>query len=1380
MATVQEPKAGRYEAFVAAELARARRRIRAQDVGAAALGLLAGTLAYALGMVLLDRWFDLPDAAREVSLFAFLAAAAAYVGIVLTRPFRREVNPYFAARRVERAVPGAKNSVVSWLDLHEAPLPASIRAAVSQKAAADLKRADVDEVVRDARLPWLGGVAGGLFVAALILFFLIRPNQFLSLLGRAFAPFGSGAIARQTTLELAQPAGGDVTVPVNTPVDFRVEVLGRVPDPAAADAVRLRFRYNPADPVAEEIRLDPSARDPREFAVRVPAGRVQTGFVYQIVGGDAATPEYRVTVRSSPLIEGWNLAYHFRPYLHFPDKTTANANIEELRGTAVTLTAKTNRTVRDGTLTFHPVRADQVVPPPLVAERVPDQPAALRFRFVLTEDARYTIKFHSAEGESNGEPIPYTIKVLIDQPPRVEVTHPAPDTLPVNGTIDVEGKASDDYGIVAMRLCLQLPDAEKPTALAPKPYRPGKVFKFADDTYPRALDYKDFLPLDQLKTTIGAAVPLKPGTVIEYWLEAEDNCDNPKANVGRSKVYRVTLAEKQEEDNKQAADQRAAQDKAEHDKKQDQDLDRENEAKKQQQQPGDQGEQGDKQPGEPPMNPDGQPQQADGNQQGDPKDRDIEKQAREIQDKLNRAKQGEKGQAKPDPAQQPGEPKDNKGENKDGNPQAGDQQQPKPGQDHKQDGKPQGGNQQQPNPGQGGNPQGGANQPQSDNKGEGKGDPQAGQPQQGGAKGEAKPDGQPNPQPGQPDANPMQPGGQGGAQNQPKDGQQPANPIPNNQPGNAPNPNNRDAKNPDGGPPNGAQQQPNAQQKPDGKGANQPSPNGAGNAGQQQPNAGQPDNKQSQPKGGQGANSGQPQAQRNAGDAKPQPHPGQPNADAKGGQPPGDAKPGEPKGGDPNAAGQKAGDDHGKPGETPNAGNPPNGNPKDNRAGQPKAGPPTQPQNPTGDTKPTNDNRTPSDNPQKSPDGNNSPPKPEQGSGGQAGNKDQSAERSGSGPKKDPNNREPKGQPDAKDQGRDGQGSKTGSGQPGGTPPQGAKPQDAPAGQGQGGKPEKGEAKPDNQPAGDNPKGEAKPDGGQPDDSTPGQPGGEKGPTGQGHLQDAPRGGHGDKPGAGTTTQPMTDGTPSGGPPSGNQSKEPAGNNPKDGAGQDAAGQPKPDKNQPGTGQQSGQGELGKLAQDLKSNDPATRKAAEERLKELQKQLANDPAARKALEEATKKGDGSGNAGGSKKPGGQRADQNPQDKQGPAAGDKPDPNAAKPSGTGEQGTKPGEGHGEPKAQQPKPGEGSNPGEGNPGPAPGKPTDKPGGKAAGHPGTGTPQPDETGPPNNQPGDGQTPTQPGRNAARRDGTGTPSDNPGTTDDTPRPSTAEKGTAPNAENA
>jgi hypothetical protein len=1105
MATVQEPRAGnRFESFVEAELGRARRRIQAQDIGTAALGLIAGTLAYALGMVLLDRWLDLSDTARQVGLFGYLAAAVTYAAVVLTRPLRREVNPYFAARRVERAVPGAKNSVVSWLDLHAEPLPASIKAAVSQKAAADIKKADVDEVVRDGRLPWIGGIAGGLFVAALILFFLLRPNQFLSLLGRTFTPFGSTAIASQTSLNLLQPVNGDLTVPVNSLVDFKVEVLGRVPDPTAADAVRLRFRYNPADPVWEEIRLDPSPREPREFALRMPAGRVQNGFVYQIVGGDAATPEYRVQVRSSPLIEGFEIGYHFRPYLRFRDQTATNPNIEALRGTQVTLTARTNRTIKHGALTFHG-REGQKVPPPIPAEAVPDQPMALRFRFILDEDAKYTIKFWSAEGEDNGEPIPYTIKVLTDHPPQVEVTQPAPDTLPVNGTIAVEGKAADDYGITKMRLCLRLPDAQRPTDLAPKPYRPGKVFKFADDTYPRALDYKDFLPLDQLKTPLGAPVSLKPGLAIEYWLEAEDNCDDPKPNVGKSKVYKVTLAEPQEAQDKEAGEKQAAGDKAQHDQKQDQDLAKENQAKQQAGDKGEQGEQnGDKQD-QPQGGGDAKP--ADANPQPDAQDQAVEKQATELREKMDRAReQGNKGEGKGAPDQQPGQPPMDPG-------------QPKGAQND--------GNQQTPMPNPAGQP--------NDQKGEGKGDKQPGQPQPNGDKGENKPDNPPaaQPDPGAAKARqPQQPDNQGG------------------------NPKPGDQKNPDAGPPN-AKQADQKPSSPNAPGSQLPKPNDAGNSGQ-------PESKQS-PNGGDKTN--QPKGQPNPGDAKPQPQGGQPDAGEKKNQPQDGTQPGEAKANDP-ANGQKSGTE--KTGD-PKAGGPPDSNPKDNNPGQPKGSPPTKPPDGPDKAKPANGDRPPSDNPKKEPDGKNGPQKQEQGGGAQAGDKKQGGEQPGSGPKKDPNNREPKGQPDPKDPGKDGPGGNTGSGQAGGKSKD-PKAQDAPSGEGQGGAPGPGAAKPKNMPGQGQEKGQAKP-AGDPVDKNQGQTGGNS--TGQGELTDAPKGGH-DQAGAASKTQPKTDGAASDGPPSGNKPND----------------------------QPTAKSELEKLTQDLKSGEPQTRQAAENRVKEMAKELA--------------------------------------------------------------------------------------------------------------------------------------------------------------------------------
>src|SRR5439155_4827967 len=102
------------------------------------------------------------------------------------------------------------------------------------------------------------------------------------------------------------------------------------------------------------------------------AAEVQNGFWYQVAGGDATTPEYRVQVRSTPLLTGFDVTYHYRPYLNWPDRTTHDQNLQDLRGTEVTLLARTNRMVQEGQLEIDGQKG--LIP----AELVREDPQALR------------------------------------------------------------------------------------------------------------------------------------------------------------------------------------------------------------------------------------------------------------------------------------------------------------------------------------------------------------------------------------------------------------------------------------------------------------------------------------------------------------------------------------------------------------------------------------------------------------------------------------------------------------------------------------------------------------------------------------------------------------------------------------------------------------------------------------------------------------------------------------------------------------------------------------------------------------------------------------------------------------------------------------------
>jgi hypothetical protein len=568
MATVQEPRSRpKYDDFLDARLNRARQQVRAADLTVASLGLIALTFGFGLVMLLLDRWLELPIVVRQFALSGYLVAATAYILKVFRRPFIATINPYYAARQVERTLPEAKNSLVSWLDLRDEPLPGTVREAVSRRAASDLDRADMDEAVRDTRLSKYGAIAGLFAVALIILLCVYRPTQFISLLARTFAPFSSTAIAHRTRIELLEPKDGDITVPINYAVDVRVDVDGRVPRADEPDALRLKFRYSDDDPAWEEKRLEPTDRS-GEWTVRVPAAQVRNGFEYQVTGGDAATPLHRVRVRARSLLTEFEVHYHYRPYLHFADDTRNDPNLQAVRGTEVTILAKANRPVRDGKLSFKPVAADgkeQVID----GQRMPDQPDTLQYSMVMQQDGQYRLRFIAADGEPSDEAIPYDIHVLPDNPPAVEITHPAPEKLPVNGTLTLTGKVTDDFGLTKARLMMVLkPNAEGPgESLPPLPFNAGKPLPAVEGREPRALSIKEVVPLDELKDVAGGKIELRPGMVITYRYEAEDNCDFPKPQLGQSKEFTVTLIEPQAQDKRDAERQQASQEKKEHDEK---------------------------------------------------------------------------------------------------------------------------------------------------------------------------------------------------------------------------------------------------------------------------------------------------------------------------------------------------------------------------------------------------------------------------------------------------------------------------------------------------------------------------------------------------------------------------------------------------------------------------------------------------------------------------------------------------------------------------------------------------------------------------------------------------------------------------------------------
>jgi hypothetical protein len=638
------------------------------------------SLLYGLTLIAVDAWLELPSLIRQIAFGLYFIGAITYVSSAVIKQVRWRVNPYYAAVHLERTLPGAKNSLVNWLDLRDRQLPPAIRGAVGARAAKDLSQAKIEQAITGHTALCLGGAVLALFLVLVSLLAVFGPGRFFSLWKRTFAPFTETTIITRTRLEIVEPRSPhDAVVPIGQSVNFLVRVEGRVPKPDQPDAIRLQFRYSQNEPVYQERVLTGVGNG--DWGYLLPGSEVQNGFFYKIKGGDFETKEYQVQARSSPVITGFKVTYKHRPYLQRPEETKSDPNLIGWRGTEVTLVAKTNRVVKEGRLTVEAPEKGT-----FTSERVEEDDHALRFRFILVKAGTYHIRFISADGDSSGDSVPYTIMILPDNPPVVELTEPGTE-VPVasNGALPLKGSAKDDYGITDMKLRMRVKAGPN---LQAKPYKPGQ-YKYDDGGYPLEHDYQDFIDLNKLALEDGKPHQAKPGDEIEYWLEATDNCDfpDPKGQVGSSKVYKIKVTKPTSEEQAQKDRQKSQQEQSKHEQQQTDKQKQENEKRKEQQEQAKNG---------------GSGQDKRNNPQAE-KDKANEEIANEFQQKINE----KKADAKSEPnSSKPGESK-NEGKN-----------QEKQGQDQNPNKQNQGKNgESKPQPKDGGNGQneskGGENKPQS-------------------------------------------------------------------------------------------------------------------------------------------------------------------------------------------------------------------------------------------------------------------------------------------------------------------------------------------------------------------------------------------------------------------------------------------------------------------------------------------------------------------------------------------------------------------------------------------------------------------------------------------------------------------------------------------
>src|SRR5580704_12783401 len=98
----QQKSAGaRYGSQVDEQIAQATSRIRIHDLTFGVLSLLAFVACYATTMILLDKYLNLSEWIRRLSLLGFGAVLLTATYSLVVRPLRNRINPLYAATQVE-------------------------------------------------------------------------------------------------------------------------------------------------------------------------------------------------------------------------------------------------------------------------------------------------------------------------------------------------------------------------------------------------------------------------------------------------------------------------------------------------------------------------------------------------------------------------------------------------------------------------------------------------------------------------------------------------------------------------------------------------------------------------------------------------------------------------------------------------------------------------------------------------------------------------------------------------------------------------------------------------------------------------------------------------------------------------------------------------------------------------------------------------------------------------------------------------------------------------------------------------------------------------------------------------------------------------------
>jgi hypothetical protein len=496
-----------------------RRRLRLLSVMYGMGILLAIAAGLLLGTVLLDYLLNLPAIPRIIVMAAALACLAHFLGRWVIRPAMRKLRLSDVAGRLEHAFPDFHDRLRSSVDFLTKGTPGSqaMKNRVVAEAAELAGRFDLSGAIQTKPV-WESFAAGGGAILVLALLASLAGWDYLSpAMSRLMNPFGDHPWPKRVQIEMI--AALPHRVPEGRPVDVRIRLAKG--DKASREA---RVYYQYGEGRTETEIMSRGADGVYSASLDAPGGSGRMT-VWIESGDDATAPQAiaivrRLSISSAQLIVQ-PPAYTNEPAAPVPfDSTPATVTY----GSSLELTVTFNKDLDGSRMPVLSSGEEGEPTPPIRWDGAMGN--TVTGRWIARDSSSFLVHAFDRDGFASEDGADFRVIVHPDEMPSVQITRPARnEECTPQAVVPLRAVAEDDYGIKALKLVVYRL-GEKPAMLPTVDLIENGVaadgvgwtrLESAGDRRRWQLDF----PWELSKIT--ATPALKPGDVLEYHLEAQDN-----------------------------------------------------------------------------------------------------------------------------------------------------------------------------------------------------------------------------------------------------------------------------------------------------------------------------------------------------------------------------------------------------------------------------------------------------------------------------------------------------------------------------------------------------------------------------------------------------------------------------------------------------------------------------------------------------------------------------------------------------------------------------------------------------------------------------------------------------------------------------------------